>query len=88
MSPVYAKSVSTAIHSVEFPQKNQFPKKPRGFPLSALIILAWYPYIALFPHLLCNIGLSVTGLRKIRLSQHNRGKYENFRFNPDASGYI
>ena len=61
--------------SVEFPQKNQFPKKPRGFPLSALIILAWYPYVALFPDLLCNIGLSVTGLSKIRLSKHNRGKY-------------
>ena len=43
------------------------PKKP-GFPLSALIILAWYPYVALFPDLLCNIGLSVTGLRKIRFN--------------------
>ena len=37
-SAVYAKYVSTPIHSVEFPQKNQFSKKP-GFPLSALIIL-------------------------------------------------
>ena len=44
--------------------KNQFPKKP-GFPLSALIILVWYPYVSLFPDLLCNIGLSVSGLRKI-----------------------
>ena len=43
------------------------PKKP-GFPLSALIILAWYPYVALFPDLLCNIDLSVTGLRKIRFN--------------------
>ena len=38
MSAVYVKYVSTPIHPVEFPQKNQFPKKP-GFPLSALIIL-------------------------------------------------
>ena len=38
MSAVYAKYVSTPIHPFEFPQKNQFPKKP-GFPLSALIIL-------------------------------------------------
>ena len=32
--------VSTAIHSVEFTQKNQFSKKP-GFPLSSSIILNW-----------------------------------------------
>ena len=38
MSAVYAKYVSTPIHPFEFPQKNQFPKKP-GFPLSPLIIL-------------------------------------------------
>ena len=44
--------------------KNQFPNKP-GFPLSKLIILVWYPYVSLFPDLLCNIGLSVSGLRKI-----------------------
>ena len=37
---VYAKYVSTPIHPFEFPQTNQFPKKP-GFPLSALIILDW-----------------------------------------------
>ena len=29
-----------AIHSIEFPQKNQFTKKP-GVPLFALIILDW-----------------------------------------------
>ena len=37
---VYAKYVSTPIHSVKFPQKNQFLNKP-GFPLSALTILDW-----------------------------------------------
>ena len=53
VSAVYAKYVSTPIHSVEFPQKkNQFPHKP-GFPLSALIILVLYSYVFLFPDLLC-----------------------------------
>ena len=49
--------------------KNQFPKKP-GFPLSTLIILDWYSYVSLFPDLLCNIGLSVSGLRKIRFNAY------------------
>ena len=57
MPAVYEKYVSTPIHPVEFPQKNPFPKK-QGFPLSTLIILN------LFPDLLWNIGLSVSGLRK------------------------
>ena len=50
--------------------KNQFPKKP-GFPLSTLIILDLYDsYVSLFPDLLCNIGLSVSGLRKIRFNAY------------------
>ena len=49
--------------------KNQFPNRP-GFPLSALIILVWYPYVSLFPDLLCNIGLSVNGLRKMRFNAY------------------
>ena len=50
--------------------KSQFPKKP-GFPLSALIILYWYDsYVSLFPDLLRNIGLSVSGLRKLRLNAY------------------
>ena len=69
MSAVYAKYVSTPIHPVEFPQKNQFPNKP-GFPLSTLIILDWYPYVSLFPDLLCKFGLSVSGLRKIRFNAY------------------
>ena len=28
-----------------------------------VIILDWYPYVSLFPDLLCNIGLNVTGWR-------------------------
>ena len=49
--------------------KNQFPKKP-GLPLSTIIILDWYPYVYLFRDLLCNIGLSVSGLRKIRFNAY------------------
>ena len=49
--------------------KNQFLNKP-GFPLSALIILDWYPYVSLFPDLFCNIGWSVSGLRKIRFNAY------------------
>ena len=49
--------------------KNQFPNKPR-FPLSTLIILDWYPYVSLFPDLLCKFGLSVSGLRKIRFNAY------------------
>ena len=73
MSAVYAKYVSMPIHPIEFPQKNQFPKKP-GLPLSTLIILAWYPYVYLFPDFLCNIGLSVSGLRKIRFNTYTLGR--------------
>ena len=49
---VSAKYVLMPIHFVEFPQKNHFVNKP-GFPLSALIISVWYPYVSLFPDLLC-----------------------------------
>ena len=57
------------IHHFEFPQKNQFPNKP-GFPLSTLIILDWYPYVSLFPDLLCKFGSSVSSLRKIRFNAY------------------
>ena len=43
--------------------KKSVPNKP-GFPLSTLTILDWYPYVSLFPDLLCKFGLSVSGLRK------------------------
>ena len=69
VSAVYAKYVSTPIHHFEFPQKSQFPNKP-AFPLSTLIILDWYPYVSLFPDLLCEFGSSVSGLRKIRLNAY------------------
>ena len=36
-----------------------------------LIILDWYDsYVSLFPDLLCNIGLSVSGLRKMRFNDY------------------
>ena len=69
VSAVYAKYVSMPIHHFEFPQKNQFPNKP-GFPLSTLIILDWYPYVSLFPDLLCKFGSSVSSLRKIRFNAY------------------
>ena len=49
--------------------KNQFPNKP-VFPLSTLIILDWYPYVSLFPDLLCKFSLSVSGLRTIRFNTY------------------
>ena len=69
MSALYIKYVSTPIQPAEFPQKNQFPKKP-GFPLSTLTILVWYPYVFLVHDLLCNMGLSVSGLRKMRFNAY------------------
>ena len=38
--------------------------------MSTLIILDWYPYVSLFPDLLCKFGLSVSGLRKIRFNAY------------------
>ena len=52
-----------------FHKNNQFPNKP-GFPLSKLIILDCDPYVSLFPDSLCNIGLSVSGLCKIRFNAY------------------
>ena len=86
MSAVYAKYVSTPIHSVEFPQKNQFPKKP-GLPLSTLIMLDWYPYIDLFPDFLCNIGLSVSGLRKIRFNAYTPRRISTKNQFPKKPGF-
>ena len=33
-------------------------------------LVDWYPYVYLFPDFLCNIGLSVSGLRKIRFNAY------------------
>ena len=66
--------------------KNQFPKKP-GFPLSALIILVWYPYVSLFPDLLCNIGLSVSGLRKIRVNAYTLRRISTKYQFPNKPGF-
>ena len=86
MSAVYAKYVSTPIHPVEFPQKNQFPKKP-GFPLSALITFDWYSYVFLFPDFLCNIGLSVSGLRKIRFNAYTPRRISTKNQFPNKPGF-
>ena len=65
--------------------KNQFPNKP-GFPLSTLIILDWYPYVSLFPDLLCNIGLSVSGLRKIRFNAYTPRRISPKKSVPKQTG--
>ena len=78
------KKVSTAINSVEFQQKNQFPKR-LGFPLSALTLLVWYPYVSLVPDLLCNIGLSVSGLRKIRFNAYTPRRISTKRSVPEET---
>ena len=83
---VYAKYVSTPIHPVEFPQKNQFPNKP-GFPLSTLIILDWYPYVSLFHDLLCKFGLSVSGLRKIRFNAYTPRRISTKNQFPKKPGF-
>ena len=47
MSPTDAKYISTAIHSIDFPQSISSQEKP-GFPPSALIILDWSKVNLLF----------------------------------------
>ena len=69
-----------------FSTKNQFPKKP-GFPLSALIILHWYPYVSLFPDVLCNIASSVTGLRKIRFNGYTIHRFSTKNQFPKKPGF-
>ena len=86
VSPLYATYVSVAIHYIYFPQKKQFPKKP-GFPLSALIILHWYPYVSLFPDLLCNIASSVTALRKIRFDGYTLHRFSTKNQFPNKPGF-
>ena len=66
--------------------KNQFPNKP-GFPLSTLIILDWYPYVSLFPDLLCKFGLSVSGLRKIRLNAYTPRRISTKNQLPNKPGF-
>ena len=86
MSAVYVKYVSTPIHPVEFPLKDQFPKKP-GFQLSTLITLDWYSYVFLFPDFLCNIGLSVSSLRKIRFYAYTPSNFHKKDQFPKKPGF-
>ena len=58
-----------AYTPLQISTKKSVPKQP-GNPLSTLIILDWYPYVSLFPDLLCKFGLSVSGLRKIRFNAY------------------
>ena len=61
VSAVYAKYVSTPILSVKFPQKIS-PKQTR-IPVVHFNSFRLVSHISLFPDLLCNIGLTVSGLR-------------------------
>ena len=55
--------------------------------MSALIILVWYPYVSLFPDLLCNIGLSVSGLRKIRFNAYTLRRISPKKSVPKKPGF-
>ena len=66
--------------------KNQFPNKP-GFPLSTLIILDWYPYVSLLTDLLCEFGLSVSGLRKIRSNTYTPRRISTKNQFPNKPGF-
>ena len=66
--------------------KNQFLNKP-GFPLSTLIIFYWYPYISLFPDLLCKFSLSVSGLRKIRFNTYTPRRISTKNHFPNKPGF-
>ena len=67
--------------------KNQFPNKP-GFPLSMLIILDWYPYVSLLTDLLRKFGLSVSGLRKIRLNAYTPSQISTKNQFPNKPGFL
>ena len=51
-----------------------------------LIILDWYPYISLFPDLLCKFGLSVSSLRKIRFNAYTPRQISTKNQFPNKSG--
>ena len=70
--------ISTKIH---------FPKKP-GLPLSTLIILDWYPYVYLFPDFLCNIGSSVSSLRKIHFNAYTLRRIATKNQFPKKPGFL
>ena len=66
--------------------KNQFPNTP-GFLLTTLISLDWYPYVSLFPDLLCKFGLSVSGLCKIRFNAYTPLRISTKNQFPNKAGF-
>ena len=50
-------------------------------------IKEWYPYVSLFPDLLCNIGLSVSGLRKIRFNAYTLRRISTKYHFPNKPGF-
>ena len=56
--------------------------------MSTLIILDWYPYVSLFPDLLCKFGLSVSGLRKIRFNAYTPRRISTKNQFPNKPGFL
>ena len=52
-----------------------------------LIILDWYPYVSLFPDLLCKFGLSVSGLRKIHFNAYTPRRISTKNQFPNKPGF-
>ena len=50
-----------------------------------MIILVWYPYVSLFPDLLCKFGLSVSGLRKIRFNAYTLSRISTKKSVPNQT---
>ena len=65
--------------------KKSVPKQTR-IPTVHVNNLDWYPYISLFPDLLCNFGLSVSGLRKIRFNAYTPLRISTKKSVPKQTG--
>ena len=67
VSPVYAEYISTAIVTYRY---FRFLWRKCMYSYCLLILNRFVVFFSLFPDLLCNIGLSVSGLRKIRFNAY------------------
>ena len=50
--------------------------------------LEWYPYVSLFPDLLCKIGSSVSGLRKMRFNTYTPRRISTKNQFPKKPGFL
>ena len=67
VSPVYREYISTAIVTYRY---FTFLRRKCIYAYCLLIVNTFVVLFSLFPDLLCNIGLSVSGLRKIRFNTY------------------